>query len=77
MIEIVEIKLRSGELARISIWKSAFKTELAYFAKIIELKKINPKNNYGKIIRSNEKTIYYRDPIKFKADLVTFYSGTV
>lgn len=76
MIEIFEIQLKTGVLARFSIWKSAFKTETAYFAKSIELTKVSPKNNYGKIVRSGEKTIYYSDPLKLKNDLIQFYSAS-
>lgn len=74
MIETFELQLKTGELARFSIWKSAFKSETAYFAKVIELNKINPKNNYGKIVRSGEKTIYYADPTKLKNDLISFFT---
>ena len=76
MIESFEIQLKTGELARFSIWKSAFKSETAYFAKVVELAKISPKNNFGQIVRKGEKTIYYSDPLKLKADLISFYTAS-
>lgn len=73
MIETFDLLLPSGETARFSIWKSAFKKGTCYFAKIIDVTKINPRNNYGAIIRSGEKTVYYEDPVKLKMDLIAFY----
>ncbi|MBL7931109.1 MAG: hypothetical protein JNL60_04385 [Bacteroidia bacterium] len=73
MIETFDLLLPSGETARFSIWKSAFKKEISYFAKIIDVKKVNPRNNFGNIIRSGEKTVYYSDPIKLKNDIIAFY----
>lgn len=73
MVESFELTLPSGEVARFSIWKSAFKKELCYFAKIINLKKVGPKNSYGTIVRAGQKTIYYTNPLKLKADLIAFY----
>jgi|GEM_PF-2797103 len=73
MVETFEIKLPSGEVAKVSIWKSAFKKEVCYFAKMIDVKKISPKNNYGSILKAGEKTVYYEDPNKLKSDLVAFY----
>jgi hypothetical protein len=75
MIETFELQLKTGQVARFSIWKSAFKSESAYFAKMIELAKINPKNNFGQIVRKGEKTIYYTDPLKLKEDLISFYKA--
>ena len=37
------------------------------------LKKINPKNTFGIIVRAGQKTVYYSNPLKLKADLVAFY----
>lgn len=73
MIETFDLILPSGEIARFSIWKSAFKKDTSYFAKIIDVKKVNAKNTFGNIIRSGEKTVYYSDPIKLKNDLIAFY----
>lgn len=73
MIETFELKLPSGEVMKFSIWKSAFKKDTCYFAKIIDLKKVSPKNNYGIIVRAGQKTIYYTDPLKLKSDLIAFY----
>jgi len=73
MVETFEIKLPSGEVAKVSIWKSAFKKDVCYFAKMIDVKKISPKNNYGSILKAGEKTVYYEDPNKLKSDLVAFY----
>jgi len=73
MIETFELKLPSGEVAKFSIWKSAFKKEASYFAKIIDVKKVSPKNNYGTIVRAGQKTIYYTDALKLKSDLIAFY----
>ncbi len=73
MIETFDLLLPSGETARFSIWKSAFKKTTSYFAKIIDVKKINPKNRFGAIIRSGEKAVYYEDPLKLKMDLIAFY----
>jgi hypothetical protein len=75
MIETFEIQLKTGQMARFSIWKSAFKSETAYFAKMIERGKINPKNNFGQIVRKGKKTIYYADPLKLKEDLILFYKA--
>ncbi|WP_317896558.1 hypothetical protein [Aurantibacillus circumpalustris] len=75
MLESFEINLPSGDVALFSIWKSAFKKETCYFAKMIELKKMGPKNTYGRIVRSGHKTIYYTNPIKLKSDLISFYSA--
>jgi hypothetical protein len=75
MIETFEMQLKTGQVARFSIWKSAFKSETAYFAKMIELTKINPKNNFGQIVRKGEKKIYYADPLKLKEDLILFYKA--
>lgn len=73
MLEAFELKLPSGEVAKFSIWKSAFKKETAYFAKLIDVKKVSPKNNYGTIVRAGNKTVYYTDPLKLKSDLIAFY----
>lgn len=73
MIETFELILPSGEVAKFSIWKSAFKKEISYFAKIIDVKKINERNTYGIIVRAGQKTIYYSDPLKLKSDLIAFY----
>jgi hypothetical protein len=73
MIEAFELRLPSGEFAKFSIWKSAFKKDTCFFAKIIDVKKVSPKNNYGVIVRAGQKTIYYTDPVKLKADLIAFY----
>lgn len=73
MIESFDLPLPSGEIARFSIWKSIFKKEPSYFAKIINVKKINPKNTFGIIVRAGQKTVYYSNPLKLKADLVAFY----
>ena len=70
MIETFELKLPSGEVAKFSIWKSAFKKETA---KLIDTKKVNPKNTYGTIVRAGNKTVYYADPLKLKSDLIAFY----
>lgn len=74
MVECFELTLPSGESVKFSIWKSAFKKETAYFAKVINLKKVNPKNNFGAIVRAGQKTIYYTDPTKLKSDLIAFYA---
>jgi len=73
MIETFELKLPSGEVAKFSIWKSAFKKESCYFAKVINVKKVSPKNNYGVIVRAGQKAVYYEDPLKLKSDLIAFY----
>jgi hypothetical protein len=73
MIEAFELQLPSGETAKFSIWKSAFKKDTCFFAKIIDVKKVSPKNNYGIIVRAGQKTVYYSDPLKLKADLIAFY----
>ena len=73
MIETFELRLPSGEVAKFSIWKSAFKKEISYFAKIIDVKKISERNTYGIIVRAGQKTIYYSDPLKLKSDLIAFY----
>jgi hypothetical protein len=73
MIETFELKLPSGEVVKFSIWKSVFKKDPCYFAKIINIKKVSPKNNYGIIVRAGQKTIYYADPLKLKSDLISFY----
>lgn len=74
MIETFELKLPSGETVKFSIWKSKFKTETCYFAKMIPVNKISQKNNFGTIIRSGQKTVYYTDPVKLKSDLIAFYA---
>jgi hypothetical protein len=74
MIETFELTLPSGTVAKFSIWKSAFKEETCFFAKVIDKKKISEKNNYGSIVRKGEKTIYYADPTKLKEDLIAFYT---
>jgi len=73
MVETFELKLPSGDTAKFSIWKSQFKKDTCYFAKIIDAKKVSPKNNYGIIVRAGQKTIYYTDPLKLKSDLIAFY----
>lgn len=73
MVEVFELQLPSGETAKFSIWKSVFKKDTCFFAKMIDVKKINPKNNYGVIVRSGQKTVYYNDPAKLKTDLIAFY----
>jgi hypothetical protein len=73
MIEAFELKLPSGNVAKFSIWKSAFKKTPAYFAKIIDLNKVSEKNAFGIIVRAGEKTIYYENPQKLKADLIAYY----
>lgn len=73
MVETFDLLLPSGETARFSIWKSDFKQNTSYFAKIINVKKVNPKNRFGAIIRSGEKAVYYDDPVKLKMDLIAFY----
>lgn len=73
MVEAFELKLPSGETLKVSIWKSAFKKEICYFAKTIDVKKVSLKNNFGSILRAGEKTIYYEDPVKLKSDLIAFY----
>ena len=73
MLESFELTLPSGEVAKFSIWKSAFKKELCYFAKIINVNKITPKNNFGIIVRAGQKTVYYTNPLKLKSDLIAFY----
>ncbi|PBQ30860.1 hypothetical protein CNR22_03410 [Sphingobacteriaceae bacterium] len=73
MIETFELKLPSGETAKFSIWKSAFKKETAYFAKIIDVKKVSAKNTYGVIVKAGQKTVYYADHMKLKSDLIAFY----
>lgn len=75
MVETFELTLASGDVAKFSIWESAFKKETCYFAKMILVKRISPKNNYGAILREGEKTIYYTDAAKLKADLITLYSA--
>jgi hypothetical protein len=73
MIEVFELQLPSGETIKFSIWKSAFKKESSFFAKMINTKKVTEKNTFGTIVRQGEKTIYYNDPVKLKSDLIAFY----
>ncbi len=75
MVETFDLQLPSGEVARFSIWKSIFKKDTSYFAKIIDVKKVNPKNMYGAIVRAGQKTVYYTDPLKLKGDLIAFYGA--
>lgn len=73
MIETFDLRLPSGETIKFSIWQSKFKKETCYFAKMIPVQKVNPRNNYGSIVRSGQKTVYYADPVKLKSDLIAFY----
>lgn len=73
MVEAFELLLPSGNTIKFSIWKSAFKKETAFFAKVIDCNKVSDKNKFGNIVRQGEKTIYYNDPLKLKEDLIAFY----
>ena len=73
MLEVFELQLPSGDTIKFSIWKSAFKKDTCFFAKMINVKKVSEKNMFGAIVRQGEKTIYYNDPLKLKSDLIAFY----
>lgn len=72
MVEAFELKLPSGDIARISIWRSVFR-RACYFARIIPVRKISARNNYATILKAGHKTVYYTNPVKLKTDLIAFY----
>jgi hypothetical protein len=81
-IEIFEHTLSDGQPAKFSIWYEMINGKCYYYAKAIGTdldyyKNLSPqdqKQAFGiNVTNGNGQTVYYSDPVKLKADLISMY----